>query len=243
MAKKYFSFEKLWGFFKNPSNSFKFKPVGTLGSHHMILTHEGGEELIIKGFASSGEPTNTVTLCPGETLGYNSGKLWKIGVADTPFKKVRQYLRVTVDNSRPRQWGNSEHKLLFCWRDNLHWEDVASGKADKQASALIEKWREQVNGLLADLTPIIEPCIIGHNAWESLTIAGTGKLQIPVPISPKLKVTVVIDRNFDYLGLPLSWKMSLVRDDNIVVQTKLGPACWSSDYVGPSKLQEHLDAL
>lgn len=71
MAKKYFSFDELKSVYG------QHKPAGTMGIHHLNVSHGGGN-IIVFGVDSYGVRSKEIILHEGETVGYDCGIIWRI---------------------------------------------------------------------------------------------------------------------------------------------------------------------
>ena len=86
MAIRYIEFSEL-----KAHGEGEFKPSGTLGSHHCIVSKQG-RNLLVKGSAS-GE----VVLEPGDTLRYNCGVVSRIKAPKTALDRLRKEYRIKIE--------------------------------------------------------------------------------------------------------------------------------------------------
>lgn len=80
MATRYFSFDEL----ENVSGNYK--PAGTMGNHRMTVVHQG-EETIVFGFTKG-----RITMKKGDTLGYDSGRVWLVRSPESYDDPIRRWL-------------------------------------------------------------------------------------------------------------------------------------------------------
>ncbi len=110
MAKRYFKYDDLLtvstGYINHNGDS-GHKPEGTMGTHHFTLAYTNvGDEthIIVEGYDSSNKRTNKTTIRPGDTLGYNCGKTWRIPAPRSSWERYKQKYRVSVKYVPRNNW-------------------------------------------------------------------------------------------------------------------------------------------
>lgn len=94
MAKFYYSFADLLEIGKKMvCGQIDHKPGGTLGRHYMTLRKNSADDkIVVCGKSSSGENSKEITIKPGDTLGYDCGKIWRVPSPEKYKDPIRRVL-------------------------------------------------------------------------------------------------------------------------------------------------------
>ena len=81
VAKRHFTYDQLSSVVPG-----RWKPAGTLGSHHAVITHQGDVIVVV------GSVSGKVSLHVGDTLGYNCGDVWAVPKPESYRDPLRRLL-------------------------------------------------------------------------------------------------------------------------------------------------------
>lgn len=105
MAKRYIKFEWLLEAINDAKSrersEVEYKPHGTMGTHHCVISLHN-EGIRVKGTVRRHGPRGTeyvpgtILLKPGDTLGYNCGRIWRLKAPETPLDFLREKWRMGV---------------------------------------------------------------------------------------------------------------------------------------------------
>ncbi len=96
MAKRYYSSEEL------AEISGKFKPAGTLGKHFCTVVHQNKKMIVV------GSVEGRVTLCAGDTLGYDCGKVWLVPKPESYNDPIRRVLALAKISQKVLEFSDED---------------------------------------------------------------------------------------------------------------------------------------
>lgn len=96
MAKRYYKSEEL------AEQNGNFKPSGTLGKHFCTVVHQGDRTIVI------GSVEGRVTLCAGDTLGYDCGKVWLVPKPESYNDPIRRVLALAKISQKVLEFSDEE---------------------------------------------------------------------------------------------------------------------------------------
>lgn len=109
MAKRYIKYE--WLLEAINEGLSQYKPAGTMGTHHCVISlHPEG--IRVKGTVRRPRKRHlgqyeyvpgTIILKPGDTLGYNCGRIWRLKAPETPLDFLREKWRMAVAVGLPEE--------------------------------------------------------------------------------------------------------------------------------------------
>jgi hypothetical protein len=110
MAKRYIEYE--WLLEAINEGLSQYKPAGTMGTHHCVISlHPEG--IRVKGtvrikarkrhLGQYEYVPGTIILKPGDTLGYNCGRIWRLKAPETPLDFLREKWRMAVAVGLPEE--------------------------------------------------------------------------------------------------------------------------------------------
>lgn len=110
MAKRYIGYE--WLLEAINEGCSRYKPAGTMGTHHCVISLQG-EDIKVKGtvrikarkrhLGQYEYIPGTITLKPGDTLGYDCGIIWRLKAPETPLDFLREKWRMGVTCGLPEE--------------------------------------------------------------------------------------------------------------------------------------------
>ena len=131
-----------------------YKPGGTLGPHHCIVSPQADGSAYVTGSYSG-----KVHLLPGDKLGYDCGSVWRLKAPVTPLEKLREklYMKVEWNYSNMKSvWGEHYYSVVGNDRDQYakisHSNKLLAVMVDGSESKLTEVSQEldKYKGSLGD---------------------------------------------------------------------------------------------
>lgn len=123
MSKKYQIFSEL------PEGYFK--PSGTLGDHHCTVVCQGDEKVVV------GSVAGKVTLKPGDTLGYNCGRIWVVPRPESYKDPIRRVLAQAHLSQRLLTYSTDSVEYTLSWQDTRGWPSNSGADPSTGEEAVI----------------------------------------------------------------------------------------------------------